>query len=109
MTGIVAVVNGWGTVPRVEAGEQEQPFPDPRELATLLPSTAAALRPPALVALADQLHPVFAATTPAQRVRRVALLLKDTGVRPTLTISADGVRADWVVDHVGTLCLRRPP
>ena len=101
MTGIVAVVNGWGTVPRAEAGEQDQPFPDPQELATLLPSTAAALRRAALVTLADQLHPVFAATTPAQRVRRVAALLKETGVRPTLTISPDGIRADWVVDHAG--------
>ena len=105
LAGVVAVVNGWGTVPRDEAGEQDLPFADPQELAPLLGSTVGALRPATLVAVADQLHPVFAATTPAQRVRRVASLLEKCGVRPTVTSSADGVRASWVVDHLGDALL----
>ena len=91
-------------MPRAEAGEQDEPFPDLQELATLL-RPAAALGPTALVKIADRLHPVFAAATPAQRVRRVASLLRETGVRPTAAISVEGVRADWVVDHVGDALL----
>jgi predicted RNA-binding Zn ribbon-like protein len=106
LAGLVALVNGWGTVPRTEAGEQDLAFPDLEELAELLgPWTAGPLRHAAIVALADQLYPVFAAATPAQRVRRTALLLKESGVRPTLTAAPDGIRAVWTVDHVGTALL----
>jgi predicted RNA-binding Zn ribbon-like protein len=100
LDGIVALVNGWGGVPRAEAGQQDLPFPDPEDVAQLLGAPRAArLRPAALVAVADQLYPVFAAASPAQRVRRTVALLDETGVRPTLSTAPDGVRADWTVDH----------
>ena len=57
------------------------------------------MRPAALVEVADRLHPVFAAATPDQRVRRTAALLKETGVRPSLRTAPDGIRADWSVDR----------
>jgi hypothetical protein len=106
LAAIVAVINGWGSVPRAEAGEQDLPFPGPEELAALLPpGTPGSLKPAALVALADRLHPVFAADTPASRVRRTAALLTDTGVRPTLRFSPDGIHAAWAVDRVGDALL----
>jgi predicted RNA-binding Zn ribbon-like protein len=106
LVGLVALVNGWGTTPRTEAGEQDLPFPDLEELAELLgPRAAGPLRHAALVEVADQIYPVFAAATPTQRVRRTARLLNESGVRPTLTAAADGVRAAWTVDHAGDALL----
>jgi predicted RNA-binding Zn ribbon-like protein len=102
LAGVVALVNGWGTVPRAEAGEQELPYPDLKEVPKLFaPGTGAGLRSTALVAVADHLYPVFAAATPSQRVRRTTMLLKETGIRPTLRTGPHGVRADWTVDHPG--------
>jgi predicted RNA-binding Zn ribbon-like protein len=100
LAAIVAVVNGWGTVPRAVAGQQDLPLPDVEELAGLLPGgRTGSLRPATLVALADRLHPVFAADVPALRVRRTAALLKETGVRPALEVGPDGVHAGWTVDR----------
>jgi CGNR zinc finger len=102
MAGIVALINGWGTVPRLEAGEQDWPFPDPAGLAALVGNDhAVPLRPAALTSVADRLHPVFAAPTTTKRVRRTALLLNETGVRPTVRDTPDGIRAAWTVDRAG--------
>jgi predicted RNA-binding Zn ribbon-like protein len=74
---LVALVNDWGTIPR-EVGAR-----DPAG-------------PAELTAVADRLHPVFAAERPDERVRLVNAMLTDTAVRPA--IREDGsLRAAWTV------------
>jgi CGNR zinc finger len=75
LTEMVELVNEWGTLPRELDG-----------------------RPPSesrRAALADRLHPVFAATGPPVRAALITGLLRATGVRPEL---APDLSAAWAVD-----------
>jgi hypothetical protein len=95
---LVDLVNGWGTVPRARGGERDRPpvaelverhaVPDP--LAALFAGEA-------LERVADALHPVFAATEPAERVKLASALLMRSRVQPALACGADGIRATWRV------------
>ena len=76
---LVGFVNEWGTLPRAL---DKRPPSDDR----------------ARTALADELHPVFAAAADAERAALVTALLDRTRVRPALT-DHDGVLAEeWTVD-----------
>jgi predicted RNA-binding Zn ribbon-like protein len=81
MAELVELVNEFGTLPREGDG---QPAP-----------------PGELTPLADELHPVFAATDPAARAALVTGLLDRSGVRPVLA----GTGPAWTVDDPAQ-CLR---
>jgi predicted RNA-binding Zn ribbon-like protein len=76
---LVAFVNEWGTLPRAVGG-----------------------RPPSedrgRTALADELHPVFAATTGIERAALVTALLDHTRVRPALADHDGALVEEWTVD-----------
>ena len=76
---LVALVNDWGSRPRA-AGRREMPA-----------------GPPGPVAVADRLHAVFADGDPAGRAAAVSAMLGETGVRPVVGITADGLTAGWQV------------
>jgi predicted RNA-binding Zn ribbon-like protein len=98
---LVQLVNGWGSAPRAEAREDQEPYPDPatvRAGSGAPPYLRPALTDGALRQVADQLHPVFAAPGLRQRVHRVAELLAQTGVRPALSLDGDRPDATWLVD-----------
>lgn len=82
---LVVLVNEWGTRPRLEAGEQEQPFPDPA-VAGLDAGTPS----DDLVRVADLLHPVFAAATTSERVRRLDTQLVETAATVRLREAPSG-------------------
>ena len=78
---LVELVNEWGTLPREFDGR------------------AAARGDPGLTALADEMHPVFAAPDAAARAGLVTALLARTGVRPVLVTDDDGPAVEgWLVD-----------
>ena len=79
-TELVKLVNEWGTLPRTADGRP--PAPPHHELATL----------------ADELHPVFAATTPSAQAALVTALLQTTAVRPELTFIDKALAASWLVE-----------
>jgi hypothetical protein len=87
---LVWLVNEWAAVPRAAAGEDGTPYPDPAPLGPAgvgdLPGSA------------GRLHAVFAAPHLTERVRLLATLLADTGVRPDLTLAGDHPRESWHVD-----------
>jgi predicted RNA-binding Zn ribbon-like protein len=87
---LVWLVNEWGAVPRAAAGEEDTPYPDPAPL-----SAAGAVD---LTAVAGRLHRIFEATNMTERVRLLATLLADTGVRPDLTLADDVPCESWHVD-----------
>jgi hypothetical protein len=87
---LVWLVNEWGPVPRAAAGEEGTPYPDPAPLG--------AAGAPDLPGAAGRLHLIFAATDLTERVRLLATLLADTGVRPDLTLADDLPRETWRVD-----------
>ena len=76
---LVELVNEWGTLPRRFDGRAPG---DDRELTTL----------------ADELHPVFAATADPDRAALVTALLDRTGVRPVLASTAGELTEGWTVD-----------
>jgi predicted RNA-binding Zn ribbon-like protein len=86
---LVWLVNEWAAVPRAAAGEERKPYPDPA------PLRAAAGNP---AEVADRLHRIFAAPDLTERVRLLATLLTDTGVRPDLTLADDLPGETWHVD-----------
>jgi predicted RNA-binding Zn ribbon-like protein len=92
---LVWLVNEWGSVPRVAAGEESKPYPDTELLAGLLAGSGVRSCPPelltdhALTEIADRLHQVFAAADLAERIRLIAELLAETAVRPALTLPED--------------------
>jgi CGNR zinc finger len=88
---LVWLVNEWGAAPRAAAGEEGRPYPDPAPLGAADASD--------LAGVAGRLHPIFAAPHLTERVRLLALLLTDTGVRPDLTLADDLPRATWHVDE----------
>jgi hypothetical protein len=78
---LVAVVNGYGTLPREMDGKKP------------------AVGDRALIALADEVHPIFAVPDPAARATMVTAMLHDTGVRPVLTTGDGGQLEElWQVD-----------
>jgi predicted RNA-binding Zn ribbon-like protein len=89
---LVWLVNEWGSVPRVAAGEDSTPYPDTALLAGLLAGSGVRSCPPELLAdpalteVADRLHQVFAAADLTERVNLVAGLLAETSVRPALAL-----------------------
>jgi predicted RNA-binding Zn ribbon-like protein len=99
-TTLVELVNGWGGTPRLEAGEQDWPYPPRKSLAGRLglPASAEPVTDKALRQVADRLHPVFAAEHVPERVRLVGELLEETRVRPTLLEEDHRVRGIWRVD-----------
>jgi hypothetical protein len=92
------LVNGWGTVPRAEAGESQLPYPSVKALADAdLPERLlATLTEDALCATADLLFPVFAATGSAARVDAGNALLVRAGVRPALQLRNDRIERAWL-------------
>ena len=76
---LVGFVNEWGTLPRAL---DKRPPSDDR----------------VRTALADELHPVFAATGPSERATLVTALLDRGRVRPVLTDRAGELIAEWAVD-----------
>jgi predicted RNA-binding Zn ribbon-like protein len=89
---LVWLVNEWGSVPRVAAGEENRPYPDTELLAGLLAGSGVRSCPPelltdpALTEIADRLHQVFAAADLTERVALIAGLLTQTAVRPALIL-----------------------
>jgi predicted RNA-binding Zn ribbon-like protein len=89
---LVWLVNEWGSVPRVAAGEESRPYPDTELLAGLLAGSGVRSCPPelltdpALTEIADRLHQVFAAADLTERVNLIAELLGETSVRPALAL-----------------------
>jgi predicted RNA-binding Zn ribbon-like protein len=78
---LVAVVNGYGTLPRQMDGR------------------APSRQDPDLVALADEVHPIFAVPDAQARAAMVTDLLDRTGVRPVLATAESGQLAElWQVD-----------
>jgi predicted RNA-binding Zn ribbon-like protein len=118
---LVWLVNEWGSVPRVAAGEDQEPYPDTDLLAALLAGSGvrscppAALTTPALRQVADRLHHVFAAADLGERVDLVAGLLAETAVRPALeldpgldleqSMTASRPSATWRVDDARQVLL----
>jgi len=85
---LVWLVNEWGSAPRAAAGEERTPYPDPAPL-------GAAAGTPAEVA--DRLHRIFA-TDSTERVRLLASILAQTGVRPGIALDGGLPRESWHVD-----------
>ena len=86
---LVWLVNERAAVPRAAAGEEGTPYPDPAPFGAAGPGD--------LPGSAGRLHRIFAATDITERVRLLATLLTDTGVRPGLILAGDGPRESWHV------------
>ena len=86
---LVWLVNEWGTAPRAAAGEEGTPYPDPAPLGAAAGN---------LAEVADRLHRIFAAPDSTERVRLLALLLAQTGVRPGIALAGGLPRETWHVD-----------
>ncbi|HEX3779552.1 MAG TPA: CGNR zinc finger domain-containing protein [Pseudonocardiaceae bacterium] len=98
--GLVELVNQWGTAPRAADGRSDKAYPAVADLAGQLgvPDPAAGTLDAAeLARVADRLHPVFAATEPAERARLITDMLGETEVCPTLVMTAGRPRAGWLV------------
>ena len=87
---LVWLVNEWGSAPRAAAGEENAPYPDPAPLG------AAGVGH--MTEAAGRLHRIFAAPDLNERVRLLATLLTDTGVRPTMTLAGSLPGEAWHVD-----------
>jgi predicted RNA-binding Zn ribbon-like protein len=91
---LVALVNGWGTVPRDRGGARARPgleaFGADHGVAD-----AGALTDARLERVADRLYPVFAAEDDAERARLVTGLLTASGVRPALETHREGIERAW--------------
>jgi CGNR zinc finger protein len=98
---LVDLVNGWGSLPRAEAGEQDLPFPS---VATLGEEPGDRSAPWAtatdrdLTTVADLVYPVFADPDPGRRAELVNVLLADTEVRPSLDATPAGISPGWLVE-----------
>lgn len=98
---VVDLVNGWGTVPRAEAGEAGTAYPALAQLLrhTDLTARARRLTDADLKRVADLLHPVFAATSAAERAALVNAVLTRAGVRPDLHVTPAGrIEPGWLVE-----------
>jgi CGNR zinc finger len=100
---LVDLVNGWGSQPRTEAGEAQQPYPVLLDLLDLLARAgvseqlAAVITDDDLQRVADLLHPVFAATAANERAARVSDLLATVGLRPALSSVGGAIQPSWLI------------
>lgn len=105
---LAALVNEWGTAPRVADGRGGQAYPNcagmAERLAGLMP-VSAVLTERELAETADRLHPVFATPDLAERARLIAALLTDTAVRPTVRTMTDRLQPGWFVEASGNAVL----
>ncbi len=90
---LVDLVNKYGHRPRAAAGETAAPYPT---LVEHTPSTAATLRLPELIELADRLWPVFNRHEPARQTAALNTLLNSAELAPSVT--AEGV-LQWTSTH----------
>ena len=107
MPALVELVNGWGGTPRREAEEDDWPYP-PRARVLDLWDAAAAFAPgddAGLAAVADALHPVFAAGSAERAAGLLNEVLAATDVRPALVVDEHGERAAWLVPDPGRALL----
>jgi hypothetical protein len=104
---LVDVVNGWGSTPRIEAGEDEAPHPLLNSLSGTMDWRALPGTPddPSLTKIADTIHPVFAATERAHRARLLTTILLDTRVQPSVRADNAGLHDSWTVDNPETALL----
>jgi predicted RNA-binding Zn ribbon-like protein len=86
---LVWLVNEWGAAPRAAAGEEDAPYPDPAPLGTAAGNPAEA---------ADRLHRIFSTTDRNERIRLLALVLAQTGVRPGIALAGGVPSETWHVD-----------
>jgi predicted RNA-binding Zn ribbon-like protein len=86
---LVWLVNEWGAAPRAAAGEEGAPYPDPAPLGAAAGN---------LAEVADRLHRIFAAPDCTERVRLLAPLLAQTGVRPGIALAGGLPGETWHVD-----------
>lgn len=105
---LAALVNEWGTAPRVADGRGGQAYPNcagmAERLAGLMP-VSAVFTERELAETADRLHPVFATPDLAERARLIAALLTDTAVRPTVRTMTDRLQPGWFVEASGNAVL----
>src|SRR5215213_2505568 len=94
---LVRIVNAWATPARHGRGEQDTPVPSPDEVAVDLPPGAGQPAAEDLVAIADQLYPVFALPDASERAHMVTRLLAGTGARPALLADPD-LHSGWLID-----------
>ena len=107
MPALVELVNGWGGTPRREAEEDDWPYP-PRGRVLDRWDAAEAIAPDddaGLAAVADALHPVFAAGSAQDAADLLNAVLEATAVRPVLVADDRGERAAWVVPDAGRALL----
>jgi predicted RNA-binding Zn ribbon-like protein len=83
LTRVVALVNGWATMPRQIDPTNERSVPEPAP------------------GVADALFGVFAAADDARRAELVTELLAETGVRPVLRTVDGRSHPSWTVDEPG--------
>ncbi len=102
---LVALVNGWGTTPRREAGESGLPLPDGGSIAAgmalALPGEAFEER--RLRRLADALYPVFATDEPDLRATQLTSLLSRFDIRPAVVATAGSLEEVWEVSDIEAL------
>lgn len=105
---LVELVNGWGNVPRAEAGQQAEPYPPLTDLIDrfgLPEHVAAAITDAELRRVADLLHPIFAATDIGERAIRTTDLLTRSGLRPALLAVGSSIESSWSVEDPETAVL----
>lgn len=105
---LVAVVNGWGTLPRAADGRSGRAYPPAGDLSGRLgvpAAVASALTGRALALVADLLHPVFATADPRECARLVTDLLTETAVRPEVGTEELRPYAGWSVADEGPAVL----
>jgi len=105
---LVDLINGWGSVPRAEAGEQAAPYPPHADLIgrlALPEHVGAGMTDAELQRVADLLHPIFAATHIGERAIRTTDLLTRSGLRPALLAEGSSIRSNWLVEDPETAVL----
>ena len=92
MPALIGLVNGWGTVPRAEAGARPRP-----PSAGFTERHAAGLTDDALERVADELYPVFAAAGAVARARLVTDLMTGVQIQPALGVADGRIVPRWLV------------
>jgi CGNR zinc finger len=96
---VTDLVNGWGSAPRLVAGEESAPYPSPDVLCEELgigPS-AGSVTDRALARVSDALYPVFVVREVAECASVVNGLLAETEVVPILRQQNDRLWESWAV------------
>jgi predicted RNA-binding Zn ribbon-like protein len=92
---LIELVNGWGTVPRAEAGAR--PRPPIAAFTERHAGSHAGLTDAALEQVADELYPVFAAAGAAARARLVTDLMTRAQIQPALGVADGRIAPRWLV------------